>query len=197
MRGVRRWLGVIGAAVGIMTATPGCSILQREPEVVHTLPETCPMDADRAVVVHKSERALGLYLGRRLVSVYHISLGEHPEGHKQRMGDGRTPEGLYAICTRNPKSRFDLFLGFSYPRVEDADAALREGRITMVHHAAIAAAHAAEEKPPWETPLGGAIGIHGGGTHGDWTSGCIAVSQSAIEELDRELRMGDTILIEP
>ena len=41
------------------------------------------------------------------------------------------------------------------------------------------------QKPPWDTALSGAIGLHGGGIEGDWTLGCIAFTNTDIEELRR------------
>ncbi|MCX7778561.1 MAG: L,D-transpeptidase, partial [Armatimonadetes bacterium] len=54
-----------------------------------------------------------------------------------------------------------------------------------------------KKRPPWNTPLGGEIGLHGGGTHSDWTIGCIALENSDIEELYVVLRHGDPVLIKP
>jgi murein L,D-transpeptidase YafK len=162
-----------------------------------SLPSRSPVTAPRSVVIQKGERALGLYLDGRLRSAYPIALGRDPEGRKTREGDGRTPEGLYFICNRNPHSQFHLFLGISYPNTQDAEAAQRIGLITQAQYRAIAQASSAHRQPPWDTPLGGEIGIHGGGTAADWTLGCIALENAAIEELWRVLRVGDPVLIQP
>ncbi len=55
----------------------------------------------------------------------------------------------------------------------------------------------AGSQPPWDTPLGGEIGLHGGGAGTDWTLGCIALDNEAIEDLWDTLRLGDPALIEP
>lgn len=104
-------------------------------------------------------------------------------GQKAREGDGCTPEGTFRIGRRLDQSRFHLFLGMNYPRVEDAEAALRAGRIDLGTRDAITAAHAADAEPPMETPLGGYVGLHGGGAEFDWTQGCIAVADADVEEL--------------
>jgi murein L,D-transpeptidase YafK len=162
-----------------------------------SLPTRAPVEGPRGVVIHKAERVLGLYRDGRLAATYPIALGHSPEGHKEREGDGRTPEGLYSICNRNPRSRFHLFLGLSYPNADDADAARRAGRISKAEHRQIVDAIEAGRQPPWDTPLGGEIGIHGAGTASDWTLGCIALENEAIEQLWETLRLGDPVLIQP
>lgn len=156
-----------------------------------------PTPGERVVVIHKAERVLGLYVGGRLVEAYPIGLGAHPEGHKEKQGDRRTPEGLYHICTRNARSQFHLFLGISYPKKGDADLALRGRRISPEEHRAITEAIGAGRQPPWDTALGGEIGIHGGGADRDWTLGCIALENDAVERLWDTLKIGDPVLIEP
>lgn len=162
-----------------------------------SLPEECPIDGERVVVIQKAERALGLYIDGRLARACPVGLGRRPEGHKEREGDGRTPEGKYYVCTRNPRSRFHLFLGISYPSQRDAQQALNDGGITQKQHDAIVAAVRARGQPPWDTPLGGEIGLHGGGAGADWTLGCIALDNEAVEDLWDTLRLGDPVLIEP
>ena len=165
--------------------------------VIASLPNNSPIDSPRAVVIHKSERAVGLYLNGRLSRTYPCALGSRPVGHKQREGDARTPEGLYYVCTRNQRSNFHLFLGISYPNADDATAARGDARISPEELRAIADAIAARRQPPWDTPLGGEIGLHGGGASGDWTLGCIALGNRAIEDLWDQLRLGDPVLIRP
>ena len=133
------------------------------------------------IVIHKKERTLALTDGGTPVFTCRIALGREPEGAKRRQGDGRTPEGVYYVCTRNEKSKFHLALGISYPNPRDADAALNVFTITPEQHQAIHAAHAIRRRPPWDTPLGGFIMIHGGGTHSDWTAGCIARAWETIQ----------------
>src|SRR5690606_1578943 len=57
------------------------------------------------VLVEKAERRLQLLdADGAVLKSYTISLGGDPLGHKQREGDGRTPEGRYTIDWRNPQS---------------------------------------------------------------------------------------------
>ncbi len=141
------------------------------------------MPDTHCIIIEKSKRTLTLHRQDAPSLIFPIALGRCPEGHKEREGDGRTPEGVYYICTRNEKSKFHLALGISYPNPQDADAALNAGAITPGQHQAIHASHAIRRRPPWDTPLGGFIMIHGGGTQSDWTAGCIALSDSDMDIL--------------
>lgn len=131
------------------------------------------------VVVQKGARKMKLYHNNRVLKTYNISLGFAAAGHKQFEGDGKTPEGAYYIDRRNPKSRFHLSLGISYPNQADIAFARSQG------------------KEP-----GGEIFIHGrtgdrGRNKGDWTWGCIAVPDKQIEEIYAMVRDGTLINIYP
>ncbi len=135
------------------------------------------------IEVDKSDRELHLFSQDTLVATYGIGLGGAPSGDKVRQGDSKTPTGRFTVVTRNPKSRFTLFLGLSYPTAEDAKRGLSAGLITQAQHDAIAEADAAGRVPPWNTTLGGAIGIHGMGGSTDWTLGCVGVEDDEIRAL--------------
>jgi murein L,D-transpeptidase YafK len=131
------------------------------------------------IVVSKSRRVLELRgAGDSLMKRYKVHLGFAPQGHKQRSGDGRTPEGQYFIDRRNPRSDFYLSLGVSYPNAVD-----------------LARARSMGVRP------GGDIFIHGGPRRpadrrkSDWTAGCIAVSDTEIEEIWSMVPTGTPILI--
>jgi murein L,D-transpeptidase YafK len=137
-----------------------------------------PPHADKIVVL-KSARTMTLYGGGKILKVYKVFLGPAPVGPKRVEGDHKTPEGVYTIDARNPRSRFHLALHISYP-----DAADRER------------ARALGARP------GGAIMIHGlpkGYTHAetDWTDGCIAVTNAEIEEIWRLAPVGTRVEIRP
>lgn len=130
--------------------------------------DSMPM-ADR-VIVYKSKRKLLLMHGDSILRTYKVSLGLNPVGHKERSGDFRTPEGLYHLTRRNPRSDFFLSIQVSYPNDADVRHARRNG---------------------WDT--GGAIMIHGRPNQlkhrpayyesRDWTDGCIAVSNADMLEI--------------
>lgn len=122
------------------------------------------------VIVSKSDRQLYLMQGRTVVRAYPVSLGKNPVGHKSHQGDQRTPEGRYSLDWRNPVSRYHLALHISYPSQQDRQRAARRGvnpgGSIMIH--GLPKKYADGEKVLLDL---------------DWTDGCIAVSNQAIEEI--------------
>jgi murein L,D-transpeptidase YafK len=125
--------------------------------------------ADR-VIVNKGERKLYLLRDDVVMGSYDIALGLVPEGHKQREGDFRTPEGDYLLTHRLIDSDFFMAIQVSYPNAEDIRRASARG-----------------------VPPGGQIMIHGQPGRpkrsrayyaaNDWTDGCIAVSNAAMVDI--------------
>jgi hypothetical protein len=142
-----------------------------------------PSIAD-SIVVYKRERTLTLFYRGVPVKSYFVALGSNPVGDKQRAGDQRTPEGLFHINAHNPASKYHLALRISYPDEK---------------HRARAAALGVDP--------GGDIMIHGlppeyseaGKDHiaNDWTNGCVALSNSEIEEVWRAVPDGTPVQIKP
>ncbi len=118
------------------------------------------------IIIWKAKRRMSLFHNQNLIKTYKIRLGFNPIGHKQKEGDGRTPEGRYFITHHNPNSAYHKSLGLSYPNSIDRANALKRN----------------------ESP-GSNIFIHGGPknviTHffKDWTGGCIAVFDNEIDEI--------------
>jgi murein L,D-transpeptidase YafK len=144
---------------------------------------TPSQQADR-IVIMKSARKLVLLRNGKTIRVYRVCLGSHPVGGKERQGDGKTPEGIYRIDSRNAGSKYHRALHVSYPNAEDRRRARR------LHVAA-----------------GGEIMIHGLPNHWhalgaafqyvDWTNGCIAVKDNEIEEIWRLVPNGTVVEIRP
>ena len=149
------------------------------------------------IVIEKAQRRLTLHSGDRAVKAYRIALGRNPVGDKEREGDGRTPEGDYRVCVKNPQSRFTLSLGLSYPNAKDAARGLAARLISQEQHAQIVGAIERGERPPWDTPLGGEIFIHGSGAGSDWTRGCIALDDPDIRDLFPIIPVGTPVTIVP
>jgi murein L,D-transpeptidase YafK len=132
--------------------------------------------------VDKTARTITLYsAGRPVHTIGGIQLGREPSGHKHFEGDERTPEGRYSIDYGNPHSAYHLSLHISYPNDSDRAYAAARGH----------------------SP-GGAIFIHGqpnllpfGRIPGDWTDGCIAVSNTEIVLMWDAVLDGATIDIVP
>lgn len=80
------------------------------------------------ITVDKRQRRMQLWRQGESLAEYRISLGgAGDEGHKQREGDQRTPEGRYLIDWRNPKSMAHLSLHISYPNEQDEARARAAG----------------------------------------------------------------------
>ncbi|MCF8023905.1 MAG: L,D-transpeptidase family protein [Desulfobacteraceae bacterium] len=133
-----------------------------------------------AVLVEKSEARLSLVKEGRIFKEFSVALGPNPEGHKQRLGDGRTPEGKYILDYKKEDSDFYKAIHISYPDRGDLERARAGG----------------------EDP-GSQIMIHGqpnGCTVSqrlNWTDGCIAVTNSAMDEIWEAVDAGTPIVIVP
>ncbi len=136
------------------------------------------------VLVEKKARRLTLFFNKKPLKSYDIALGQQPNGPKRFQGDNKTPEGRYKIDARKKNSDYHRALHISYPSAQDAAFAAKEKR-----------------------SAGGDIMIHGlpngmdslGRLHllRDWTAGCIAVTNTEIEELWRAIPNGTPIEIRP
>lgn len=160
-------------------------------------PPVNSIEGEVSIKVKKAERLLELWKGDTLVGSFSIGLGRNPEGHKQREGDGRTPEGEYYVCVKNYNSSFYLSLGVSYPNKADAAAAFEDGRIDRAVYNRIVDAIDKGQQPDWYTSLGGEIMIHGHGGSRDWTAGCIAVDNEVMDILFEYCSVGTKITILP
>lgn len=154
------------------------------------------------VHIYKSRRHLVVLKNGKALLRCTIGLGLSPKGRKVCEGDGRTPEGIYYVCTRNAQSRYTLFLGISYPCARDAKTAYRRGGISRTQFEAIHQAQATRLRPPWDTSLGGEIGIHGSGALQacgliDNTAGCIALLDADIRALWEIADLGTRVHIHP
>lgn len=141
-------------------------------------------DIDYIRVV-KSEREMTLYSAGQAIHVIHgIQLGDAPLGHKRFQGDERTPEGRYTIDYGNPGSAYHLSLHISYPNARDVAYARSQGRspggLIFIHG----------QPNDWAPAQSGAR------VPGDWTDGCISVSNEEIEALYEAVPDGTVIDIE-
>ncbi len=165
------------------------------------------LDGELRIVIQKSRNVLTLYKGTTPVRSYWAALGRGwQSGDKQRSGDKRTPEGEFYICSMNPSERFYKFMGISYPGIPHAEAAMQGGLITYGQYLEIWKAIVERRKPPWDTKLGGAIGIHGRvagpavlrpPAPENWTDGCIALNNDDVDELFGIASLGTPVTILP
>ena len=166
-----------------------------EPQIV--TPAQLSNSSDVFLEVFKEDRILKLWKEELLLGEYPIGLGFNPLGHKEKEGDGKTPEGRYYVCVKNSNSRFYLSLGVSYPGISDAENAIASDRITQSQYESIVSAINLGTSPPWNTPLGGEIMIHGNGSGSDWTAGCVAVENDVMNILWEKCEVGTRIDIYP
>ncbi len=134
------------------------------------------------VKVDKSENRMFLIAGGEVVKEFHIALGGNPKGHKVQEGDKRTPEGRYTFDYKKEDSAFYRAMHISYPNETD-----------------IARAEAMGVSP------GGFIMIHGQSNESklkdnfiqrfNWTDGCIALTNSEMDEFMDLVQVGTPVEI--
>lgn len=133
------------------------------------------------ILIEKSARQLTATLNGAVVMRAEIALGFAPEGDKHQQGDGKTPEGLFTVNRRNPQSAYRLSLGIDYPQAEDVArariAGIDPGDDIFIH--------------------GQPNGVTGFTLPGDWTAGCIALSNPEIERLWSLTANGTSVEIRP
>lgn len=170
------WLVLI-ALFGVMIA----SFLMPREEVALPPPAPLAGQIDR-IVIEKAARRMQLIQNGKPVRTYRIALGFAPEGDKERQGDGRTPEGEFTIDRRNAQSAFHLSLGLDYPqrshRLRAAEAGADPGGDIFIHG------------QPNALPEGLKL-------RGDWTAGCIAVTNAEMREIWEVTPLGTKVEIRP
>lgn len=150
------------------------------------------------ILIEKSARRLSVIKRGNTLLVCPVSLGFAPLGHKTAEGDGKTPEGIYRLCTKNVQSKYHISFGLNYPCAKDALSGLKEKRVGLWDAISIIVLNALRLRPRWNTPLGGFVMIHGEspeGKTGDWTQGCAALKNSDIEALARLCGRGEKVVI--
>ncbi|MGL4236546.1 L,D-transpeptidase family protein [Tabrizicola sp.] len=153
------------------------------PPVAIPTPPPPPLTGEvERIVIEKAARRMQLFQDGKPVRTYEIALGFTPEGDKERQGDGKTPEGEFTIDRRNGGSAYHLSLGLDYPKPEDRTRAAAGGY-----------------------DPGGDIFIHGQPNalpdglklQGDWTAGCIAVTNAEMREIWAVTPIGTKVEIRP
>jgi murein L,D-transpeptidase YafK len=160
------------------------------------------------LVIWKSQYTLTLYKGDLPVKTYHAVFGKgFRDGDKRMTGDKRTPEGEFYICTMNHSKRFYKFMGLSYPGLKHAEYGLQARMISPGEYTMIKKAIDERQSPPWDTRLGGAVGIHGRMLDSaaasyffsrmNWTDGCIALDNADVDEIYSVVSLGTPVTILP
>lgn len=139
--------------------------------------------ADRVLVI-KSDSKLYLKKNGKVIRRYHVAFGANPIGHKLQEGDERTPEGRYYLDYKKANSSYHKAIHISYPNAADKKRAKESG-----------------------VNPGGQIMIHGQKNgfgwlswviqRFNWTDGCIAVSNRAMDDIWMFVDVGTPIEIKP
>ena len=117
-----------------------------------------------AIIVDKSAYNLMVYHGDSLVVSFPVELGGDPINPKERLGDGRTPEGSYQVTWRRDigETIYHRALLLNYPNRHDRQAG-RTGSHIEIHG------------------YGTGLRPDDGGLN--WTDGCVALSNSHVDSL--------------
>ncbi len=141
--------------------------------------------------------------GQQPIKTYEdIAIGRFGTTADKRHLDGKTPLGEFHISLIKNTSPYRRFFGFDYPRLDQAERALERGDLPLDEFKAINSAVRAHRVPPQNTALGGHLGIHGIGA-GDpkvhesynWTKGCIALTNTQIDELAQWVHLGVRVVV--
>lgn len=192
MGNFRRCLG-LGMLVLALAAAGPTTVMASEPG-----PGAVYQPSVNGINIYVSKKSNTVTLNRysSTIGSWPAKLGrESAAGDKVQQGDEITPSGKFYVCTMNDKSQYYLALGLSYPNIDDAKRGLADGLINEEQYQAIVDANKAGEKPPWDTPLGGAIEIHG--EQGGGTAGCIAVTNDVMDILWEYCKLGVPVTIGP
>lgn len=171
---------IVAAVLLIMPRSPVTTTPPTErPTAPANVALTGPVDR---ILIEKSARRMVVFRDGTALKTYKIALGFAPDGDKRREGDGKTPEGVFRIDRRNDGSAYHLSLGIDYPQPADRARAAAEG-----------------------VSPGGDIFIHGQPNQvpdgfkvpGDWTAGCIAITNTEIKELFAAADIGTEVEIRP
>lgn len=136
-----------------------------------------------SLLVVKEDHALHVFRNGKRAQTFTVELGARSVDQKLHAGDRATPEGLYRIVKKKGRgqTKYTLALLLNYPNEEDRARFARlkaQGQITR------------------RTGIGGLIEIHGCGGQGfDWTDGCVALPDPAMERLYNEVPVGTVVAI--
>jgi murein L,D-transpeptidase YafK len=167
--------------------------------VVHAIEDSYQLE------ISKSEKELVVKKGDVTVKRFDIALGKGGKGTKQRLGDKKTPIGVYKITDFKADSKFYYFMQIDYPNLLDAWYGYKNNIISAREFKQIAFAFKDKQRPPQNTGLGGYIGIHGLGDSTskrlkihetfNWTEGCIALKNNEITALRQYVSIGTRVTI--
>jgi murein L,D-transpeptidase YafK len=148
--------------------------------IAFTIPVYAGVDL---VKVDKSENTMYLMEGDVIVKQYHVAFGANPKGHKQQEGDEKTPEGEYTLDYKKEDSAFYRAMHISYPNENDKANAKKLG----VSPGGFIMVHGQRNRLGWLATISQRF---------NWTNGCIALTNTEMDEFMRLVKVGTRIRIE-
>lgn len=136
------------------------------------------------IIKHRHE--LNLVKDDKIVKTFSISLGRQAQGRKVDRNDKRTPEGVYKVKRKLDGTEYHKSLIINYPTPEEKTDAIARG-----------------------IDIGDHLCIHGMRSYlcympnfmqkfhrwVDWTAGCVALTDSEIDEIFEEVEVGTPVVI--
>ncbi len=136
------------------------------------------------VLVKKSENRIYLLAEGKFIKEYKVVFGANPKGHKQKEGDERTPEGKYILDYKKVNSSFYKAIHISYPNENDKVKA----KLSGVNPGSLIMIHGQKNGLSWLSWLSQWF---------NWTDGCIAVTNTEMDEIWELVDEGIPIEIQP
>lgn len=141
------------------------------------------------LVIKKSDYEMVVYDADGWYGTYPVVFGNKKQDDKRMEGDRLTPEGSFKIVGKKIHKQWGKFLMLDYPTQESYERFK---------------SRKASGEIPQKATIGGGIGIHGTRPNEEWvidkyinwTSGCIAVRYSDMDELYDMLPIGTEVVIE-
>ena len=136
-----------------------------------------------ALLIDKFERKCHVIQNGKMTRYFKIELGKNWIGDKTRKGDKSTPEGQYKVVRKKKgrETKYHKALLLDYPNDDD------KRRFKELKSSG---------QIPSDAQIGGLIEIHGGGGRGiDWTDGCIALTNSEMDQLYNMVATNTPVII--
>ncbi len=142
------------------------------------------------LLIKKKDRTLSVVAGNQILKTYKVVIGQAPEGDKMMQGDLKTPEGAFKVRAKYPHAEWHKFIWIDYPNEESWKKFKERKKNGDI---------------PRDAKIGGEIGIHGVPTGmdlwidlgSDWTLGCIALKNDAVDEIYEYVKESTPVWIEP
>ncbi|MCK8516430.1 L,D-transpeptidase [Methylonatrum kenyense] len=159
---------------------------------------------ERWVLVDTAKKTVAVYDGENTVRTFEgAAIGRGGTSTVRSRGDNTTPLGEFRIHWINEESQFHIFLGLDFPDFEHTRKAYANGKLGIDQFLQVTDSLRSNRVPPQTTDLGGHIGIHGVGkadadVHAvsDWTRGCVALTDSQIEDLLEMVEIGTRVVVQ-